>query len=213
MFTETENMAFDAILKKRRICRRFNDQVPSREDVEAVVTAGRLAPYASISSGDVDVFRHFYVIFKDNPLLDQIEQLIKDQTVIDLSILREEMAEDDFLRTYGKGLENMWSNVAAHGLPVFPNPPCLIVIAEWRGARRAERQSLAHTIQNMWLKATALNLDFNMISPLESMWDNEDFCKLFDLPPGKYGFHGCIVGYRQEETLSSKPISDQVHWL
>lgn len=213
MFTKSDNMALDAILKKRRICRKFTDQVPSKEDVEAVVEAGRLAPYASISAGDVDVFRHFYVIFKDNPLLDKIEQLIKDQTVIDLSILREEMAEDEFLRTYGVGLEKMWSNVAEHGLPVFPNPPCLIVLAEWRGARRAERQSLAHTIQNMWLKATALNLDFNMISPLESMWDNEEFCQLFDLPVGKYGFHGCIVGYREAEALSSKPISDQVHWL
>ena len=107
----------------------------------------------------------------------------------------------------------MWSNVAEHGLPVFPNPPCLIILAEWRGARRAERQSLAHTIQNMWLKATALNLDFNMSSPIESMWDNQEFCDLFDLPAGKYGFHGCIVGYRQAEKLTSKPISAQVHWL
>ncbi len=213
MFTSSDNLALDNIMKSRRICRKFTDQVPSKEDVEAVVSAGRLAPYASISSGDVDVFRHFYVIFKDNPLLDKIEQLIKDQTVIDLSILHEEMAEDEFLKTYGVGLEKMWSNVAENGLPVFPNPPCLIVIAEWRGARRAERQSLAHTIQNMWLKATALNLDFNMISPLESMWDNEDFCALFDLPAGKYGFHGCIVGYREAEKLVSKPISDQVHWL
>lgn len=213
MFTESDNRSLDSIMKTRRICRKFNDKVPCKEDVEAVVEAGRMAPYASISSGDVDVFRHFYIIFKDNPLLDKIEQLIKDQTVIDLTILREEMVEDEFLRTYGTGLEKMWSNVAENGLPVFPNPPCLIVLAEWRGARRAERQSLAHTIQNMWLKATALNLDFNMISPLESMWDNEEFCDLFGLPVGKYGFHGCIIGYREAETLTSKPISDQVHWL
>lgn len=213
MFTEIDNRALDDIMKARRICRKFTDQIPPKEDVEAVVEAGRLAPYASISSGDVDVFRHFYVIFKDNPLLEKIDQLIKDQTVIDLSILKEEMETDDFLKEYGTGLVNMWSNVAEHGLPVFPNPPCLIVLAEWRGARRAERQSLAHTIQNMWLKATALNLDFNMISPLESMWDNEEFCNLFGLPVGKYGFHGCIIGYKEAEKLVSKPISDEVHWL
>ena len=213
MFTASDNQALDNIMKSRRICRKFTDQVPDNKDVEAVVTAGRMAPYASISSGDVDVFRHFYVIFRDNPLLEKIDKLIKDQTILDLAILKEEMAEDKFLQKYGVALEKMWFNVAENGLPVFPNPPCLIVLAEWRGARRAERQSLAHTIQNMWLKATALNLDFNMISPLESMWDNQEFCDLFGLPVGKYGFHGCIIGYKEAERLTSKPISDQVHWL
>ena len=213
MFTASDNQALDNIMKSRRICRKFTDQVPDKKDVEAVVTAGRMAPYASISSGDVDVFRHFYVIFRDNPLLEKIDKLIKDQTILDLAILNEEMAEDEFLQKYGVALEKMWFNVAENGLPVFLNPPCLIVLAEWRGARRAERQSLAHTIQNMWLKATALNLDFNMISPLESMWDNQEFCDLFGLPVGKYGFHGCIIGYKEAERLTSKPISDQVHWL
>lgn len=213
MFTESDNRSLDEIMKSRRICRKFNGQVPSKEDVAAVVEAGRLAPYASISAGDVDVFRHFFVIFKDNPLLEKIDALIRSQSAADVDGLRQEMKADPFLQEYGVGLEKMWSNVAEHGLPVFPNPPCLIILAEWRGARRAERQSLAHTIQNMWLKATALNLDFNMISPIESMWDNQEFCDLFGLPAGKYGFHGCIVGYRQAEKLTSKPISAQVHWL
>ena len=213
MFTESDNRSLDEIMKSRRICRKFNGQVPSKEDVAAVVEAGRLAPYASISAGDVDVFRHFFVIFKDNPLLEKIDALIRSQSAADVNGLRQEMKADPFLQEYGAGLEKMWSNVAEHGLPVFPNPPCLIILAEWRGARRAERQSLAHTIQNMWLKATALNLDFNMISPIESMWDNQEFCDLFGLPAGKYGFHGCIVGYRQAEKLTSKPISAQVHWL
>lgn len=64
MFTESDNRSLDEIMKSRRICRKFNGQVPSKEDVAAVVEAGRLAPYASISAGDVDVFRHFFVIFK-----------------------------------------------------------------------------------------------------------------------------------------------------
>ena len=213
MFTESDNRSLDEIMKARRICRKFSDRVPSKEDVAAVVEAGRLAPYASISSGDVDVFRHFYVMFKDHPLLDKIEALIRSQSAADVDWLKKEMDADPFLKEYGAGLEKMWTNVAEHGLPVFPNPPCLIIIAEWRGARRAERQSLAHTIQNMWLKATALNLDFNLISPIESMWDNQEFCDLFGLPAGRYGFHGCIVGYREAEKLSSKPISAQVHWL
>ena len=213
MFTKEDNLILDDILKNRRICRKFDGRVPSREDVAAVVEAGRLAPYASISSGDVEVFRHFFVLFQGNPMLADIDRLIRDQSFLDVEQLRAEMEVDPFLRQYGAGLEQMWSHVAEAGLPVFPDPPCLIVLAEWRGARRAERQSLAHTIQNMWLKAIALNLDFNLISPLESMVDNEEFCSLFGLPAHRYGFHGCVLGYRASDKLVSKPISAQVHWL
>ena len=213
MFTPEDNRALDEIMRERRICRKFTDRVPSREDVAAVVEAGRLAPYASISANDVEVFRHFFVMFRDNPLLERVEALIRSQSAADVAELRREMEADPFLREHGAGLEKMWSGVAERGLPVFPNPPCLVVMAEWRGARRAERQSLAHTVQNMWLKATALGLDFNLISPLESMVDNEEFCSLFGLPAGRYGFHGCILGYRAAETLSSRPIRAEVHWL
>lgn len=213
MFTKQDNLVFDQILSARRICRKFNGEVPAREEIEAVVEAGRLAPYASISAGDVDVFRHFFVMTKGHPLLPEIDRLIRQQSAADVEWLRGEKEKEPFLVEYGVGLENLWSNVAANGLPVFPEPPCLIVLAEWRGARRAERQSLAHTIQNMWLKATALNLDFNLISPLESMVDNEEFCSLFGLPVGRYGFHGCVLGHRDAEKLTSKPITAQVHWL
>lgn len=212
-FTESDNCVFDEILRARRICRKFDGRVPSKDDVAAVIEAGRLAPYASISSRDVKVFRHFFVLFKGNPMLEEIERLIRVQSALDVEELRRQMETDSFLREFGSGVENLWSGVAKNGLPVFPDPPCLIVVAEWRGARRAERQSLAHTIQNMWLKATALGLDFNLISPIESMVYNEKFCDLFDLHAGCYGFHACVLGYRAEAKLSSPPITAEVHWL
>jgi len=213
MFTVQDNLLFDEILKTRRSCRKFTEEVPTREEIEAVVEAGRLAPYASISSQDVEVFRHFFVMTKGHPLLPEIDRLIRQQGGKDAEWLRGEMEKDPFLAEYGVGLEAMWSRFGTNGVSVFPDPPCLIILAEWRGARRAERQSLAHTIQNMWLKATALNLDFNMISVMESMVDNEEFCSLFGLPVGRYGFHGCVIGHREAEKLTSKPIRAQVHWL
>lgn len=213
MFTEQDNLVFDRILECRHICRKFDGQVPSREEVAAVIRAGQLAPYAYISSRDVLVFLHFFVLFKGNPLLAEIERLIREQTAANLAGLREEMARDLFLREYGGPLEAMWAGEVKNGLPVFPDPPCLIVLAQWRGARRGERQSLAHALENMWLKATALNLDFNLISPVESMVDNAAFCSLFGLPAGRYGFHACILGHRADRELSARPVSSQIHWL
>lgn len=213
MFSSHDDQVLDRILRARRICRKFDGRVPSREDVAAVVEAAFLAPYASISSGDVETFRHAFILFRGHPMLEKIDRLIRLQSGADVAWLQEQRKADPFMAEYGDGVEKLWSNVAENGLPIFPDPPCLIVLAEWRGARRAERQSLAHAVQNMWLKATALNLDFNLISPLESMVDNEEFCALFGLPVGRYGFHGCVVGYREAEKLTSKPITARAHWL
>ena len=87
-----------------------------------------------------------------------------------------------------------------------------MVAAELRGARRAEKQSLAHMMENMWLKATVLNLDFMILSILESMTDNKEFCDLFRFPVGRYGFHGCVIGYRAGQIREPRYATAEIHW-
>ncbi len=195
MFTEKDNQVLDAIIEKRSTCRSFTDRIPEKSDLEKIIRAGQLSPYASIDSKAVEVFRHFFVIYRDDPRMDVIDRLIKEQSAIDLERRLKEKENDEFLKENGAGVEKLWANVAANGESTFPNPPCLIVAAEWRGARRAERQSLAHMMENMWLKATALNLDFQIISVTENMVGNKEFCDLFGLPADRYGFLTCVVGY------------------
>ena len=62
----------------------------------------------------------------------------------------------------------------------------------------AEMQSIAHCLQNMWLKATALGLGFQLVSATEQISLNEEFCKLLGIPPKKYGINGCLIGYPQK---------------
>jgi len=213
MFTEKDNLVLDNILKARWTCRSFNDEVPPKEDIEAIIEAGRISPYASISSKDVNPFRHFFVLFKGDPRFPVIERLIREQSAADLEQVKKESESDSFLKEHLAGLERLWSNVAENGVPVFPDPPCMIIAAEWRGARRAERQSLAHMMENMWLKTTALNLDFGLLSVIESMVNNREFCDLFNLPVGRYGFLACIIGHRAGDIRTPHPASSQIHWL
>lgn len=213
MFTKEQNEIFDQVINARRTCRAFSDQAPSREDVEAVVESGRRAPYASVSARDVEVFRHFYVLFGDNPLLPQIDTLIRSQSQADLDNLLAKKDSDPILAEYSHGVERLWGRAAEHGLPGFASTPCLIVMAEWRGARRAERESLSHALQNMLLKATALNLGAKPVSILQSMDYNEEFCKLFNLPVGQYGFLGCALGHRKNDAPPSPPLKSETHWL
>lgn len=212
IFSPTDNQTFDRIIKARHTVRSFSDKVPSREDIEPVVNAGLLAPFASMSSQDVEVFRHFYILFKGNPLISKIGLLIQNQSQADVEQFLEEKKTDAIIAQYGAPIENLWTNIAKQGVHV-DNIPCLIVIAEWRGARRAEKQSLAHAMQNMWLKATALNLGFQLISAIESMTNNADFCSLFGYKPGQYGFHACIVGYPLSQEYTPKKLRSAVTWL
>lgn len=215
IFTDQDNLSLDKIIATRRSVRQFKTEVPPKKSIEAIVQAGMKAPFASISANDVDVFRHFYVITRESGLLEPIDKLIKDQSQADLEALEKEMEVDPFIKNHSTILQKVWSMVAEKGLPNFVNSPYLIVVAEWAGARRAEKQSLAHVMQNMWLKATALDLGFVLVSPIESMINNDKFCKLFDLPTGRYGFHGCIIGYPKQDldTMSGHPIKGAVEWL
>ncbi len=213
LFTKEDSLLLDRILDARWTCRNFEDTVPDKADIEAVIHAGIIAPYPFICEKDVTPFRHFFVLRKGDPKLAVIDRLIKEQCAVDLESLIKEKEKDPFLRDNSENVEKLYSGVIKNGATVFPDPPCLIVLAEWRGARRAERQSLAHMVQNMWLKATVLNLDFNLISIIESMVDNREFCDLFGLPIGRYGFHGCVLGYHRGAPRNADPATTEIHWI
>lgn len=212
MFSKEENQVLDKILEARCTCRNFSDQVPAKEDIEKIIWAGQVSPYASIDSKMVTPFRHFFVIQKDDPRLEIIDRLIKEQSARDLEQRLKEKETDAFLQEHGQGVERLWKTVAERGESTFPNPPCMIVAAEYRGARRAERQSLCHMMENMWLKATALNLDFQVISVTENMVYNQEWCDMFGLPVGLYGFYSCVVGYRASAKGQSPRVTSEVHW-
>ena len=49
-------------------------------------------------------------------------------------------------------------------VPDVGTAPEFIVVAEKKGFSAVEQQSLAHCLENMWLKATALNPGFQFVS-------------------------------------------------
>ena len=156
MFTKEDNQVLDRILNARKTCRAFAENVPTDDEIKEVIQAGCIAPYASIDAKAVTPFRHFFVIKKDDPKMEQIDAFIRQQSQVDLVARIKEEETDPFLKENGEGVKKLWKHVAECGESTFPNPPCLIIAAEWRGARRAEHQSLAHMMQNMWIKACLL---------------------------------------------------------
>ena len=89
--------------------------------------------------------------------------------------------------------------------------PFYIVVAEKKGFPPVEQQSLAHCMENMWLKATALGLGFQIVSATAQMADNPKFCRILGLESGKWALMGCAVGYPAKSVSFDQAIGRGSH--
>ena len=80
-------------------------------------------------------------------------------------------------------------------MPNVGKAPYYIVVAEQKGIPPVEQHSLAHCMQNMWLKTTALDLGFQLLSIMAQMAEDREFCGLLNIPFGQFALDGCLIGY------------------
>lgn len=213
-FDQQANQVLDQILAVRRSVRVFKPDIPPREDVDAVIRAGLLAPY-SASPGSRDEFRRFVVVARDNPATAQLDTIVAKRA----SMMVEQMAkvmpsDDDSPRLGGKAFAGKLEMIAQHGSPLG-SAPYYIVIAERRGMPPSQLQSIAHCLENMWLKATVLNMGMRLVTITEQMSDNPEFCQLLGIPAGMYQMDGCLLGYPiKPPTQAIRPaVSETTTWL
>ena len=112
MFTKEDNEVLDRILEARKTCRTFSDEMPTDDEIKEVIQAGCVAPYASIDSKAIKPFRHFFVIRRDDPKMEQIDALIRKQSAGDLKQRLKDEEQDAFLKENGQGVRNLWKHVA-----------------------------------------------------------------------------------------------------
>ena len=194
MSVQERNQALDEIIAARRSIRSFKQDAPPREMIEAILQAGLLAPFAGLAVGSGKDYRRFVVIPRDSGVSARAAEIIKRQMVLMFDHLRQKMQQDPAFAQQGKAFAKRLEMIAEHGLPIG-NAPYYIVVAERKGIPPVEAQSLAHCLQNMWLKATALGLGFQLISATAEMSGNKDFCELLGIPFGEFRLDGCLIGY------------------
>jgi nitroreductase len=212
-----KNMFLDQILAERRSHRIFTTQVPEEEDIRRIIHAGLLAPYAAAAAGNSrDYFRRFLVIHRGSESMKAVIPLVMRQVETMSADLARGMAQDPALRAKATGFVARISRFREKGfVPGVGNAPYYIVVAERRGFPPAEQQSLAHCLENMWLKATALGLGFQLVSVTAQMSRDRDFCTILGLPFGEWELMGCAVGYAADELSPAirPPVEDVTVWL
>jgi len=214
---EQKNVYLDQILAERRSYRMFTAAVPEEDMIRRILHAGLLAPYAAAAvGGSNDYFRRFFVMKKGSQGLNAAIPLIREQVKVMAQGLEKEMEMNPALRrkavTFVQRLEMIRK---AGRVPGVGNAPYYIVVAERKGFPPVELQSLAHCLENMWLKATALELGFQLVSITSQMSGNAEFCTILGIPTGEWELMGCAVGYPADELSPSirPPVEEVTRWL
>ncbi|MDO9035756.1 MAG: nitroreductase family protein [Methanoregula sp.] len=214
---DQKNVHLDQILADRRSYRMFTSAIPKEDQIRRILHAGLLAPYAAAAvGGSKDYFRRFFVMKKGSLSMETAIPLLMKQVNLMAQGLEKEMETNPALRKKAvKFVQRLEMIQKAGRVPGVGNAPYYIVVAERKGFPPVELQSLAHCLENMWLKATALELGFQLVSITSQMSGNAEFCKILGFPTGEWELMGCAVGFPADELSPSirPPVEDVTLWL
>jgi nitroreductase len=212
-----ENAVIDRVIGCRRSHRQFGPDVPEKENIERILHAGLLAPFAAAAVGSSkDYFRRFFVVRNGSAGMRALSPLVMAKVRAMEADLARGMKKDPALREKAAGFARRLAMITKGGIvPGIGTAPYYIVVAERRGFPPVELQSLAHCMENMWLKATALGLGFQLVSVTSEMADDPEFCRILGIRPGEWALMGCAVGYALDELSPAirPPVADVTTWV
>ena len=205
------NRQLDRVIEARRTVRSFTDEVPDRELIESIINAGLAAPYAAVAIGVEPRFRRFFVMLRGGEAAVKTAEIMKRNTQAAWQNIQANLPEGMEPPPFAKRLKA----IAEGGDFGFEKVPYFIVVAELKGMPPVEQESLAHVLQNMWLKAAALGLGFRLISATSRLANDPDFCGMLGLVPGRFGINGCAIGYAAETPAATPrpPLDEATTWL
>jgi nitroreductase len=212
-----KNVFLDQVLAERRSHRMFRPDVPDEDEVRRIIHAGLLAPFAAAAVGNShDYFRRFFVMRRGSASMNAAASCMMGQITKMSDDLDQAMKNDNALRTKAAGFLLRLAMFRDKGyVSGIGTAPYYIVIAERKGYPPVELQSLAHCLENMWLKATALGLGFQLVSVTSQMSSDKAFCAILGIPTGEWELMGCAVGYPADVLSPSirPPVEDVTRWL
>jgi nitroreductase len=203
------NQIFDEIVRSRHSIRAFKDEKPPKKWIEEIIEAGMLAPYAAAAVGDTIDFRRFFVFERDTISIKTLSSRMKNKAADGVQHFESLIDEKPFMKSKFQPFLNRLKMVVEKGVPGVDTAPYFIIVAELSGIPPAEHESLAHVLENMWLKATALDLGFQLISLTSQMAEDDELMKLLGLPIKKFALNGCAIGY-PAITPSATPRQDSM---
>ncbi len=211
---EEQNRVLDHLIGSRHTVRKFKNEAPAKEMIQKILQAGMLAPYAQIVTTQDD-FRRFVVIPRESEATPKAAALLRKRATALFGELKDKMQQNEFYRNNGVKYLGRLEAIGPKGMPLLGNAPYYVVVADQKVVLDKSGLALAHCLQNMWLKATALGLGFQLLTLTEEMAGDRGFCELIGIPYGEYVLDGCLIGYPDAPPVMSKrpPLDEMTRWI
>jgi len=207
--THQHSSALDEIVRARHSVREFSSTSPSREDVEAIIQAGLLAPFGALAVAGKSDFRKVFILRNSTTGMETAASILKNRIANQANELEKKVGSIPFVQNLKR--------IGQQGVPGIGSAPYYVVIGERKGMPPVAAQSLCYCLQNMWLKATSLRIGFQLVSATMQMDSDPEFCRLLNIPVGEYALDGCALGYPADEyqprPVKYPTLEESVSWL
>jgi len=186
--------AFDTLARSRRSCRNFREDILEDASTRSVLEAGWLAPHAGATGVALADKRRFFVIRRESAAHERLYALA-------LARVKANRKRLLVARRFVPGLARRTANfmkrldiLADSGIRTLREASVWIIVAERKGFPPAEAKSIAHVLQNMWLKATEIGVGFMLLSLTGMLSVDARFMASLSLAKGEWEIDGCLLG-------------------
>jgi nitroreductase len=189
------NKTFEQGVKSKRSLPNFSNEIPPIDLLNEIVKSCIHAPYAGALGIPLNEVRKIYIFKQGTDSMTIARDILLSEIKKNSRNINAVVKFFPFLRKKVKTFGYRLRVFSPNGIPLLFEAPFFIVIAEKKGFPMVNEESLTHALQNMWLTATNLGLEFQLITAIPHMAKNKQFLKLLKLREGAYALDGCVVGY------------------
>lgn len=185
----SNSMAIDEVLKARHTVRSFSPEPLKKEDVDQIIKAGLIAPFAAMAVVGRSDFRKFFIIPSGSPMMEKIKGIIANKFPGYVEKIEKEAGPVPFVKMLKGGGPKMVEGLF--------DKPCVVIAGERWGIPAIAPESLSFSLENMWLKATSLKIGFQLLSVIsgQKLGNDKEFCDLLGITCGEYYLDGFAMGY------------------
>lgn len=198
------NKTFEQVVKSKRSLPNFSSEIPPIDLLNEIVKSCIHAPYAGALGIPLNEVRKIYIFKQGTDSMTTARDILLSEIKKNSKKIYAILKFLPFLRKKIKPFAYRLRVFSPKGIPLLFEAPFFIIIAEKRGFPMVNEESLTHALQNMWLTATNLGLEFQLITAIPHMANNKQFLKLLKLKKGAYALDGCVVGYPYNYAKESK---------
>jgi len=186
--------AFDMLARARRSCRSFQNADLDEARIRSVLEAGWLAPHAGATGAALADKRRFFVVRRESAAHERLSALA-------LARIKANRRRLTIARLFVPGLAKKTASfmrrldaLANNGIKPLQEASVWIIAAERKGFPPAEAKSIAHVLQNMWLKATELGMGFMLLTMTGMLSKDAAIMAELGLAKGEWELDGCLMG-------------------